>query len=140
MSLGTSALYAAYAQLQTTGNNIANANTPGYSRQSVQLQTAGSAYNGSGFFGHGVTVAPVPRASNMFLSQQAVAAGSTAASAGVRRDLLSQLEKVFVGGEAGLGRAANQIFNAAAEPAATACWARNMLDARLTDSTVTPRP
>ena len=118
MSLGSSALYAANAQLQTTGNNIANANTPGYSRQSVQVQTAGSAYNGSGFFGRGVTVATVTRASNMFLSQQAVAAGSTAASAGVRRDLLSQLEKVFVGGEAGLGRAANQIFNAAAEMAA----------------------
>jgi flagellar hook-associated protein 1 len=119
MSLGTSALYAAYAQLQTTGNNIANANTPGYSRQSVQLQTAGSASNGAGFFGRGVTVASVTRASNMFLTQQAVAAGSTAAADGVRRDLLSQLEQVFVGGEAGLGRAANQIFNAAAEMAVT---------------------
>ena len=118
MSLGTSALYAAYAQLQTTGNNIANANTPGYSRQSVQLQTAGSAYNGSGFFGRGVTVESVSRASSMFLAQQAVAAGSTAAADGVRSGMLSQLEKVFVGGEAGLGRAANQIFNAAGDMAA----------------------
>ena len=117
MSLGTSALYAAYAQLQTTGNNIANANTPGYSRQSVQLATAGSAWNGSGFYGRGVTVESVNRASNMFLTQQAVAAGSAAASDGVRRDMLSQLEKVFVGGEAGLGRAANQIFNAAGDMA-----------------------
>lgn len=118
MSLGTSALYAAYAQLQTTGNNIANANTPGYSRQSVQLATAGSASNGAGFSGRGVTVSSVMRASNMFLTQQAVGAGSTAAADGVRRDLMAQLEKVFVGGESGLGRAMAQIFNAAADMAA----------------------
>jgi len=36
----------------------------------------------------------------------------------VRRDMLSQLEKVFAGGEAGLGHAATQIFNAFADVAA----------------------
>jgi flagellar hook-associated protein 1 FlgK len=117
MSLGTTALYAANAQLLTTSNNIANANTPGYSRQSVELATAGSAYNGSGYFGRGVTVSTVTRAANMFLSQQAVATGSAAAADGVRRDMLSQLEKVFAGGEAGLGHAATQIFNAFADVA-----------------------
>ncbi len=117
-SLGTSALYAANAQLLTTSNNIANANTPGYSRQSVELSTAGSAYNGSGYFGRGVNVSTVTRAANMFLAQQAVAAGSAAAADGVRRDMLSQLEKVFAGGEAGLGHAATQIFNAFADVAA----------------------
>jgi len=118
MSLGTSALYAANAQLLTTSNNIANANTPGYSRQSVELATAGSAYNGSGYFGRGVTVSTVSRAANMFLTQQAVATGSAAAADGVRRDMLSQLEKVFASGEAGLGHAATQIFNGFADVAA----------------------
>ena len=42
LSLGTSALYAANAQLLTTSNNIANANTEGYSRQSARLETSGS--------------------------------------------------------------------------------------------------
>ena len=118
LSLGTSALYAANAQLLTTSNNIANANTPGYARQSVELSTAGSAYNGSGYFGRGVNVSTVTRAANMFLAQQAVAAGSAAAADGVQRDMLSQLEKVFAGGEAGLGHAATQIFNAFADVAA----------------------
>ncbi len=118
LSLGTSALYAANAQLLTTSNNIANANTPGFSRQSVELATAGSAYNGSGYFGRGVTVSTVSRATNMFLTQQAVATGSAAAADGVRRDMLSQLEKVFAGGEAGLGNAATQIFNSFADVAA----------------------
>jgi len=35
LSVGKSAMFASYAALQTTGNNIANANTAGYSRQSV---------------------------------------------------------------------------------------------------------
>ena len=119
MTLGTQAVFAAYAQLQTTGNNIANANTPGYSRQSVQLATAGSSgYTGAGYFGRGVTVSSVVRAANMFLGSQAVAAGATAAADSVQRDMLSQLEKLFVGGTAGLGAAATQIFNAFADVAA----------------------
>ena len=84
MTLGTQAVFTAYAQLQTTGNNIANANTPGYSRQSVQLVSAGSDYNPSGYMGRGVTVATVTRASNMFLTQQALATASAAAADGVR--------------------------------------------------------
>ena len=118
MSLGKQAVFAAYAQLQTTSNNIANANTPGYSRQSAQLATAGSSYSGSGYFGRGVTVASVTRASNMFLTQQAVATGSAAAADNVRSGLLAQLEKVLPGGAAGLGNAATQIFNAFADLAA----------------------
>ena len=118
LSIGTSALYAANAQLQTTSNNIANANTPGYSRQTVVLATAGSEYNSAGYQGRGVTVASITRATNMFLTQQAVAAGSNAAGDGVRRDMLAQLEQVFGGGVAGLGHAANEIFNAFADVAA----------------------
>ena len=135
MSLGTSALYAANAQLLTTSNNIANANTPGYSRQSVELATDGSAYNSAGYFGRGVTVTTVSRAANMFLSQQAVATGSAAAADGVRRDMLSQLEKVFAGGEAGLGHAATQIFNAFADVAVnpTDLSARQAVLGRLED-------
>ena len=39
-TIGGSALAANYAALQTTGHNIANANTRGYSRQTVELETA----------------------------------------------------------------------------------------------------
>ena len=119
MGLGKQAASAAYAQLQTTGNNIANANTPGYSRQSVNLAaSAGSAYSGSGYFGQGVTVTSVTRASNLFLSSQAVAATAAASADGARNALVGQLERVFVGGSAGLGGAATQIFNAYADLAA----------------------
>ena len=44
MSIGTRAMTASYAALQTTGNNIANANTVGYSRQQVELAHSAGQY------------------------------------------------------------------------------------------------
>jgi len=110
--LGTSALSAASAQLQTTGSNIANANTVGYSRQQAELSTAAGQYTGSGFFGRGVDVTTVTRAHDEFLTQQAALARSQASADGARRDQLVQLEKVFGLGEAGLGYSATQFFAA----------------------------
>ena len=135
MGLGSKAVSAAYAQLQSTGNNIANANTKGYSRQQAVLATNSAELTGSGYLGRGVTVTTVTRASNMFMAQQGVATASAAAADTVRRDRLSQLEKVFAGGQAGLGHAATQIFNAFADLAAvpTDLAARQAVLARLED-------
>jgi flagellar hook-associated protein 1 len=118
MQLGTRAMFAAYAQLQTTGQNIANANTAGYSRQQVILGTTEGQYTGSGFFGRGVTVQSVTRASNMFLTTQAAATKAEAASDEARLGMLRQLEQVFGIGEGGVGYAATRMFNAFADLAA----------------------
>ena len=71
MSLGTRAMFANYAALQTTGSNIANAGTEGYSRQQVELSTAGGQYTGAGFFGQGVKIDTVTRAADAFLTREA---------------------------------------------------------------------
>jgi flagellar hook-associated protein 1 FlgK len=118
MQLGTRAMFAAYAQLQTTGQNISNANTPGYSRQQVSLGTAAGQYTGAGFFGRGVTVESVTRATNMFLTAQVAATRSAAASDAARLGMLQQLERVFNIGPGGLGFAATSLFNAFADLAA----------------------
>ena len=135
MGLGSKAVSAAYAQLQSTGNNIANANIKGYSRQSAQLATASAENTGSGYLGRGVLVTTIARAANMFMTQQVVATASTAAADAARRGRLSQLEKVFAGGAAGLGQAATQIFNAFADLAAVPgdLAARQVVLARLED-------
>jgi flagellar hook-associated protein 1 FlgK len=137
MQLGTRAMFAAYAQLQTTGNNISNASTPGYSRQQVSLATSAGQYTGAGFFGRGVTVESVTRATNMFLTAQVTATKSTAASDAARLGMLNQLEQVFGLGEAGLGAAATNMFNAFADLAAlpSDLSARQAVLARLEDFT-----
>jgi flagellar hook-associated protein 1 FlgK len=112
MGIGTRAMMANFAALQTTGNNIANANTEGYSRQQAQLVTSGGQYTGAGFFGQGVDVATVTRSYDAFLTKQAITTNSVASADASRLDQLSQLENIFGLGEAGVGNAAGQLLNA----------------------------
>jgi flagellar hook-associated protein 1 len=112
LNIGARAMTANYAALQVTGNNVANANTAGYSRQSVELQTSLSQQTGSGFFGQGVDVATVTRAHSDFLTREAATTASLAAADDARNQQLQQLEQVFPTGENGLGYAAQQAFNA----------------------------
>lgn len=111
-SLGTSAMLAAQAMLDTTSHNISNANTPGYSRQQVELATEGGLYTGSGFFGRGVRVATVTRATNDFLVREANINTASSAADQTRLNKLTQLEEVLPTGENGLGYAASQMLNA----------------------------
>ncbi|HEX4236245.1 MAG TPA: flagellar hook-associated protein FlgK [Caldimonas sp.] len=112
LNIGSRALTANYAALQVTGNNVANANTAGYSRQSVQLATGFSQQTGSGFFGTGVDVKTVARAHDDFLTREAATSASLAAADDARSTQLQQLESVFPTGKAGVGYSAQQMFNA----------------------------
>ncbi len=112
MSIGKTAMFANYAALQTVGNNIANANTAGYSRQQAQLADSPGQFTGSGFFGRGVSVTSVTRAYDKYLTQQAVATTGVSAADTARVDKLTQLESVFPIGSDGVGQASGQFFNA----------------------------
>jgi len=111
MSIGKTAMFANYAALQTVGNNIANANTVGYSRQDTQLADAAGQFTGSGFFGKGVTVATVSRAYDKYLTNQAVGTTAVAAGDAARVDKLTQLENVFPIGSSGVGYASGEFLN-----------------------------
>ncbi len=110
MSIGMRAMFANTASLNVTGHNIANANVEGYSRQEVELATANGQFTGAGFFGKGVNVVNVKRAHDQFLTMQAAAAKSVAASTDARHTQLSQLENLFPPGEQGLGYAMGDFF------------------------------
>lgn len=112
MSLGIKAMAANYAALQTTGHNIANVNTTGYSRQQVTLATSQGQFTGAGFFGRGVDVVTVTRAHNDFLTREAATARSVASMDSARAQQLQQLENIFKPGEMGLGAATTDLMNA----------------------------
>lgn len=112
LALSTRAMLANTAMLQTVSHNISNANTAGYSRQSVELATEGGQFSGAGFFGRGVRIQDVSRASDQFLTRQANVNLSTSSADQTRLDKLKQLEKVFQTGEAGIGYSASQMLNA----------------------------
>jgi flagellar hook-associated protein 1 FlgK len=56
--------------LSVTGQNIVNANTEGYTRQSVIAQTGPTQFNGVGYVGSGVTVDHIARNTEQFLIDQ----------------------------------------------------------------------
>ena len=64
LSIGKSALAAAQIGISTTGHNIANASTAGYSRQVIVQAAAEAQSTGSGFLGQGTEVVSVTRAYN----------------------------------------------------------------------------
>jgi flagellar hook-associated protein 1 len=68
---GVSGLLAFQRALDTTSHNISNVNTPGYSRQRVDLATRPAQPYGNGWVGHGVAVTNISRVYDDFLGLQA---------------------------------------------------------------------
>jgi flagellar hook-associated protein 1 FlgK len=112
LSLGARAMNASQAAINTIGHNIANANTPGYSRQTVVLKTATPQFTGGGFQGKGVQVDTINRSYNQFLTREANGSRATAAADQSLLTNLQRLEKVLPPGESGLGQGIGQFLNA----------------------------
>jgi len=111
MRIGSSAMNAAYAQLQTTGQNIANASTPGYVRREVVLSESGN-NDSSGWVGRGVDVSAVRRVYDQFLVRESVANRASAAQDTARSDALTRLDSLFADSKNGLGAAFDDLVGA----------------------------
>ena len=69
LNVGARALMANQVALQTTGHNIANVSTAGYSRQSAQMVTVQGQFTGNGYVGQGVDVQTILRNHNELLTR-----------------------------------------------------------------------
>ncbi|VWX60228.1 Flagellar biosynthesis protein FlgK [Burkholderiales bacterium 8X] len=119
LNLGSRALLANQIALSTTGHNIANASTVGYSRQTTVMQQVSGQYTGAGYIGKGVEVVGIERAHNEFLTRQATLAQSVQAMDVARADRLTSLEDIFQGGKSGLGAAVTDMINGFSDVAST---------------------
>jgi len=70
ISIGLSGLTASSAAINTIGNNTANVDTAGYSRQQTMTVASASQNIGSGFIGTGTTLSDVRRIYNSYLDSQ----------------------------------------------------------------------
>lgn len=112
LSIGTSGLTAAYAALRTTGNNITNVNTVGYTRQTVVLSPQVSTSVGGLYLGAGVNVDAVKRNYNELLSAQANLATANSAQADARATQLAQVAALFADSTTDIGSAISNFFSA----------------------------
>jgi flagellar hook-associated protein 1 FlgK len=111
LNIGMNALNANSAALQTIGHNIANANTAGYTRQAVRLESAVGHLAMGGVIGRGVHVAGVERVYSDFLSSQLNSTHAQQAAEASRAEKLGILEMNFPNGSAGLGMAIGDVLN-----------------------------
>lgn len=94
--IGRSALTASQLALQVTGNNLANAATPGYSRQVAYLTPAGGVVGSSGLLiGQGVVVREVQRQVDIALQSRLQDSISRQSAAAANHELLSQVEAIL---------------------------------------------
>lgn len=108
---GLSGLNAAQAALVTTGHNTANVNTPGYSRQMVQVVSAGGTYTPSvGFFGNGAQVVDVSRSYDQFLSSQLNQAQSTNQALTTYSAQINQINNLLANQTTGLAPMLQTLF------------------------------
>ncbi|HLP98525.1 MAG TPA: flagellar hook-associated protein FlgK [Sideroxyarcus sp.] len=111
-SIGVSALKAAQAGIASTSHNIANANTPGFSRQEI-VQIAGMAQNtGSGYFGQGVDVTSVVRRYDQFLTRQVLETQTQSTNLSTQYGLAQQLSNLFGDSTGGLTPTLQSFFSA----------------------------
>ncbi|MEL7334662.1 MAG: flagellar hook-associated protein FlgK, partial [Planctomycetota bacterium] len=91
------ALNTAQLGLQVAGNNIANANTPGYIRQQLDQVPTSATRLGNLLVGHGVRPLGVTQVIDQALAERMWAAGGAVAAADTLADAYGQLEQL-VGG------------------------------------------
>jgi flagellar hook-associated protein 1 len=132
LDIGVTALRTAQQLLNTAAHNVANANTPGYSRQRVSIVEGSPytfpAFNRSGLpgqIGSGVTVAAITRVRDNFLDLQVQAQTALKGEWDTRQQELAKIEALFPEpSDSGLGSVISKYWNAwqdvAADPTSTA--------------------
>ena len=95
LNTAISGLNAAMAALQTTGHNIANASTPGYSRQRVNLAPRRPQDMVSYQIGRGVDVRNVQRVVDVALESRLREASADLGEIGTRSNMLQRVESLL---------------------------------------------
>ncbi|MDL2209385.1 flagellar hook-associated protein FlgK [Desulfovibrio sp. OttesenSCG-928-O18] len=112
LSMGTGALYASQAAISTTGNNISNVNTVGYSRQSVLLKSNTSLDYSYGQIGQGVSAEQIIRAYDKFIESALVSQLGEAAKYDSAYYALRNIEGLFDESSVdGIGATLTAVFN-----------------------------
>jgi len=111
MSLAGNALLAQRKAITVTGNNIANVNTPGYSRQKLILENNTPLQSSAGPMGNGVDAVSVERVYDRFLGLQINSESETLGRWEARMGGLELAEVIFdESGEFGLSQSLSQFW------------------------------
>ena len=111
-NVGSSALNALQRAISTTGNNIANANTDGYSRQEVEFRTRTPDSIGGHQIGTGVEISSIRRAYDQFLTQDVQARTSSSGYYSLYSTTAEQIDNLMADPTTSISSAMDQFFTA----------------------------
>jgi flagellar hook-associated protein 1 FlgK len=112
LGIALSGLNGAQGGLVTTGHNIANVNTPGYSRQQTVQASNLPQSSGAGFFGRGVSIETVRRAYDEFLNVQGLSIQASASHWNATLSQLQGMDQLLSDTDVGVTGALNDLFKA----------------------------
>lgn len=119
LNIGTSALLAAQRGLDVTGHNVANVNTPNYSRQRIEQSS-----RPGGLLSGGVNVDLTRRLNDALLETRLVRGGTETARLSTFDSLAQRVDGLLSDPDSGLGGSLDSFFSSlsqlAADPASTA--------------------
>ncbi len=122
-SISTTALQAFEAAINVTSNNIANANTPGYAREIVDLSATAPQTIGQAAVGTGVAISGINRAYSQSAENQLNTSQSTLSQLTSLQNFTSQIDNIVGTTAGGVTTALQNYYNAwstvAADPTST---------------------
>lgn len=112
LSIGLTGLRTSQSSLSTTGHNISNVNTPGYSRQQTLQGTQPAQFNGAGYIGSGTTVTDIRRLASEFLTGQVRNTTVVASDVTAYKSQIDQLDGLLAGTVTGINPSLQSFFAA----------------------------
>ena len=110
LNIGMSGLSASQSALMTTGNNISNVDTAGYSRQQTVQGSKASIQYGNVYIGTGTTLADVRRVYNSYLDAQLQTTTSLNSDSAAYLGQVTPLDKLLSDSGTGLNGALTKFF------------------------------
>ncbi|HEY2020530.1 flagellar hook-associated protein FlgK [Paraburkholderia sp.] len=110
LTIGLSGLNAAQWGLTTTGENISNASTPGYSIETPVFSEASGSYTGSGYLPMGVSTDTVQRQYSQYLATQLNGAQSDSSALTTYSTLIAELNNLVGSPTSGIATAITGFF------------------------------
>lgn len=112
LNTGKTSLFTNQKAIEIAGNNIANVNTEGYSRQKAVFSDFPSLKSGSFFVGQGVKITDITREYDVFVNEQLLDKSQLLGGEDAKATPLAELERVFSVGEDNLATEIDRFFDA----------------------------
>ncbi len=110
--IGSSGLAVNRKGIEVTGNNVANVNTEGYSKQTLEVSSTPALEYSGQMIGSGATVSGISRETNTFVSKQLTGKSAEYGEENAKSIVLAEIEQIVDIEEGGISTAIDEFFDA----------------------------